>query len=144
MYTLYTPYIHLIYQQVPAGSVFECLIGMGVMVKYGWRAQVGITVVPCFVALLFLPLCDESARFYAISGTIFNNCLHCINRENFNLRYCVRCQFFNILSSLCINRSNQFSRASQLWGSGLNIDTHIPRSRKLGGKMTLWLHHITW
>lgn len=61
------------------GSVFECLIGMGVMVKYGWRAQVGITVVPCFVALLFLPLCDESARFYAISGQ-HDKALHVVTK----------------------------------------------------------------
>ncbi|KAL5255194.1 hypothetical protein ACHWQZ_G014583 [Mnemiopsis leidyi] len=50
------------------GSVFECLVGMAVMMKYGWRAQVGITVVPCIFALVLLPFCDESARYYAISG----------------------------------------------------------------------------
>ena len=58
------------------GSVFECVVGMAVMVKYGWRAQVGITVVPCFLALLLLPFCDESARYYAISGEPFRVLRH--------------------------------------------------------------------
>ena len=60
--------IHFLISPSSPGSVFECVVGMSVMKKYGWRAQVGITVVPCFFALILLPFCDESARYYAISG----------------------------------------------------------------------------